>query len=83
GKAGGEMTFIDTNEEEKVLCFSRRKDGNTVVALFNLSDDPVNVSAEGGPEGTFVEAMNDREVTLPVEETSLQPWAFQIYKRQE
>ncbi|MFO8000500.1 MAG: alpha-amylase family glycosyl hydrolase, partial [Marinilabilia sp.] len=64
GKAGGEMTFIDTNEEEKVLCFSRRKDGNTVVALFNLSDDPVNVSAEGGPEGTFVEAMNDREVTL-------------------
>ena len=39
GEAGGEMNIIDTNEQEDVLYFSREKNDNTVVALFNLSDE--------------------------------------------
>ena len=79
GEAGGTMNIIETNEQQDVLYFSREKNDNTVVALFNLSDESKSVSAEGGPEGTFSEVINEKEANLPVRGVLLQPWEFRIY----
>jgi glycosidase len=79
GKAGGELEIIRTNDQESIFCFSRQKANNTVVALFNLSGKSLSAFAEGGPQGTFHEVMRDKEATLPVRGTLLQPWEFKIY----
>ncbi|MGM0377703.1 MAG: alpha-amylase family glycosyl hydrolase [Bacteroidota bacterium] len=79
GEAGGEMKIIETNEQEDVFYFSREKDDNVVVALFNLSDESRSVTAEEGPEGAFSEVMNDKGANLPVRGVLLQPWEFRIY----
>jgi len=42
----GDMTFLDT--EEDVLAFTRSKDGETLLFVFNLSRKPVKVAL---PEG--------------------------------
>jgi len=79
GEAGGDMNIIDTNEQEDVLYFSREKNDNTVVALFNLSDESKSVTAEEGPDGSFHEIMNDQGANLPIRGILLQPWEFRVY----
>ncbi|MBB4566051.1 alpha-glucosidase family protein [Rhizobium leucaenae] len=42
----GDMTFLDTKED--VLAFTRRKDGETLLFVFNLSREPVKVALPKG-----------------------------------
>lgn len=79
GPAGGDLQPIVTNDPESVFCFARQKENNTVVALFNLSNESVSVFCEGGPEGTFMEETSGSEATLPIKGELLQPWEYRIY----
>jgi 1,4-alpha-glucan branching enzyme len=45
GEFGGDLKIIQTNNDKAVFCFSRQKDNNTVVALFNLSDESLSTFA--------------------------------------
>jgi glycosidase len=81
GGFGGDMEIIKTNKNEAVFCFSRQKDENTVVALFNLSDNSISTFAENGPNGNFTDVMTGNETTLPANGLLLQPWEFKIFVR--
>jgi glycosidase len=81
GEFGGDLKIIKTNNDKAVFCFSRQKDNNTVVALFNLSDESISPFAENGPDGSFTEILTGKETTLPVNGLLLQPWEFKIFIR--
>jgi glycosidase len=82
GSAGGDLHPIVTNEPEALFCFARQKENNTVVALFNLSNESISVFCEGGPEGVFTEEITGDEATLPIKGELLQPWEYRIYTTQ-
>ncbi len=81
GRFGGDMRIINTNKEEMVFGFYRQKEENTVVALFNLSDESISTIIENGPTGNFTEVMTGKEITLPANKLLLQPWEFKIFVR--
>ncbi|MDK2841053.1 MAG: hypothetical protein PWQ17_558 [Anaerophaga sp.] len=79
GAAGGEMKILKTNAPETLFAFSRKKENNRVVAVFNFSDSSESVFIEEGPKGNFIELFSGKETTLPVKGVLLQPWDFRIY----
>ena len=65
GKWGGRLYPIETNDSDKVFAFFRQKDNNSVIALFNISDDIVNVSLNSWlPEGNYQEYFDEGEYEL-------------------
>ena len=65
----GDMTFLDTKED--VLAFTRSKDGETLLFVFNLSRKPVKLALSKGmkvakavPMPGFVAAAADEVITL-------------------
>jgi glycosidase len=79
GTASGEMKILKTNSPETLFAFSREKENNQIVAVFNFSDSSESVFMVEGPEGTFTELFSGKEVTLPAKGVLLQPWDFRIY----
>lgn len=78
GAAGAPMEFIATSEPEKVLLFKRQKDNNTVVALFNLSNEAVTVNAETGIKGSYQDALTQQDLTFPLQNMELEAWGYRI-----
>lgn len=83
GNAGGDINIIETNNNEAIFCFSREKDNNTIVGVFNLSDESVSAFATNGPKGNFHDVTNNEMAELPVNGTLLQPWEFRVYSSQK
>ncbi len=79
GEFGGDLKIIETNDTESLFYFSRQKDENTVIALFNLSENSISAFAENGPTGTFTDYFSGKEATLPVNGLLLQPWEFRVF----
>jgi glycosidase len=79
GNFGGDLKIIKTNNDESLFCFSRQKGENTVIALFNLSDESVSAFVENGSEGIFTEYMTGDEATMPISGLLLQPWGYKIF----
>jgi glycosidase len=78
GAAGAPMEFLPTNETEKVLLFKRQKDNNTVVALFNLSNEAVTITAETGLEGAFADYFTNEKVTFPLTDVEFSAWEYRV-----
>ncbi len=79
GTAGGKLQIINTNNNKNLFCFSRQKDSNTIVALFNLSDTSASLFAEEGPDGEFRNVFTGQWETLPLKGSLMQPWEFKIF----
>jgi glycosidase len=80
GKWGARMRQVVTDRPQQVFAFVREQDGNKVVALFNLSDRPVEAHlADGLAAGRYREFRTGEEATLaagmPV---GLEPWGFRL-----
>jgi glycosidase len=78
GAAGAPMEFMTTNVPEKVLLFKRQKDNNTVVALFNLSDEAVTVRTENVLEGEFTDYFTGEDISFPLTDKELKAWDYKI-----
>jgi len=75
GKYGGEVEKMF--QDENVFAFSREKNGDKVIGVFNLSDQKqtVNANAVNG----FKNVMTGMHVTWDEGQTlSLEPWEFQV-----
>ncbi|WP_291861558.1 alpha-amylase family glycosyl hydrolase [Marinilabilia sp.] len=79
GNFGGDLKILKTNNKESLFSFSRQKGENTVIALFNLSDESVSAFVENGPEGNFTEYMTGDATTMPISGLLLQPWDYKIF----
>ena len=86
GPHGGVLQKIPTSDDAKVYAFTREKNGDKVLCLFNLSKQPAGITWQSdasagkwrnvfGPTQTFVTLKKDERKTL-------QPYEYVIYSNQ-
>ncbi len=85
GAAGGSYIPVVTDKPSQVVSFAREKDGNAIVALFNLSPEPANLKLLDGPvNGNYRDAMSGRAWTMDLDEYSnigLDAWSYLVLTR--
>ncbi len=75
GGRGGDMVYLEP-QNDNVLAFYREKDGNKVVAIFNLSATAQKVQFAEPFEG-YKCALSGEDATL-AQETEMAPWGYYI-----
>ncbi|MCA8901281.1 MAG: alpha-amylase [Hyphomonas sp.] len=82
GAAGGAYEPIVTDNGSQIVSFAREKDGNKVVALFNLSPREAAFTLTDGPvDGTYIDLGSNTAVTLNLastEQMTLPAWGFHV-----
>ncbi|GAA0872340.1 alpha-amylase family glycosyl hydrolase [Gangjinia marincola] len=77
GEAPGSYTRIKTSADSQVLAFEREKDGNKVVFIANLSDQPVSASLEYS--GDMVNYASKEDVNMSNStKHNFEPWQYLI-----
>jgi glycosidase len=80
GTAGGNITIVETSIPTKVLAFSRTKDKSEVLAVFNLSAEPVEATVQLSQSGDYQEYFSGETKKLEKGSTlKLDKWAYQIF----
>jgi glycosidase len=80
GVAGGPKKFVETSAPQQVLAFTREKDGNQVLAIFNLSAQPVEATIQLPQAGDYKEYFSGEEKTLEKGSTiKLEQWGYQVF----
>ena len=82
GAAGGKMTLVETSAPEKVFAFSREKDKNQILAVFNLSVEPVDATIQLSEAGDYKEYFSGETKTLEKGSViKLDKWGYQVFVR--
>ena len=82
GVAGGPKKFVETSAPQQVLAFTREKDGNQLLAIFNLSAQPVEATIQLPQAGDYKEYFSGEEKTLEKDSTiKLDKWGYQVFVR--
>ena len=77
GKNPASYTRIKTSSDENILMFTRKKDGNSITYMANLSKNEVKFTAE--KEGVSVDYFSSEKMKFPKDESIiLAPWEFKI-----
>lgn len=77
GKNPASYTRINTNDDKKILAFSRTKENQTVIFIGNLSKDNTKVIIN--LDGTYTDYMSSSEFKLADDKTlDLKPWEYKI-----
>ena len=78
GYEGGEMIRLNTNMNDKIFAFTRRKESNQILAVFNFSSDyqDFTLSDISGFEGSKCHFSED---TLVSDTLSLSPWGYKAF----
>lgn len=80
GRWGAVMSQVVNSKPQQLFGWVRQQDGNKVVGLFNLSDEPVEATlADGLAAGTYREFASGDAVTIAEGDTvSLPAWGFRL-----
>lgn len=80
GPWGAIVSQVVNDNPQQLFGFVRQQDGNKVLALFNLSGEPVEATlADGLAAGTYSEFQTGNAVTLAAGDTvSLPAWGFRL-----
>ena len=83
GESGGKMNYLNNSSEENILAFSRSSEQDKLVAVFNLSKQPVIVEVEGETlQGSYRNLFTEKLETFSQKESfNLQPWEYRIYTK--
>ena len=83
GLAGGEPVRVHTGNDGAVFAFTRSKDGNEVVGIFNLSNKAQAAKIDDpSVAGNFTDPVGGKAVRLPASsKLTLKPWEYRIYAR--
>ena len=81
GKLGGEMIYIQNSNEENIFAFTRSLEKDKVLAVFNLSNKPVEVELTGESlQGNYKNYFTGKlESFSPKESFNLTPWEYRVY----
>ncbi len=81
GLAGSEMQKINSSDDKDVFAFLREKDGNKVIAFFNLSKNKEEVKITSDKiAGSYTDLFSGKTIRLKKENSvSLKPWEYLIY----
>ncbi len=82
GTAGGAPVIIQTSVPLKVMAFMREKDQSQVLAVFNLSADPIETTINLPQSGEYQEYFSGESKKLD-KSTALQldKWAYKVFIR--
>ncbi len=80
GKYGGEMVRIYNDQMDKIISFSREKNEDKVIALFNFSNEKVTVNLNAENEiGTYTNAFSgDVQELKGNTEMTFEPWDYLV-----
>ena len=80
GEAGGKIITLTTDSPEKILAYTREKDGDKIIAVLNLSNEAIDFEFSipvdiNGLQDLF---NNGGEVKLSTNSVSMDPWEYII-----
>ena len=80
GEYGGLLKELTTSQPDKIFAFSREKDGDKIIAVFNFSDEVTEVDFNSplGLDGLTDLFNKDGLQQLSGETITFEPWAFII-----
>lgn len=83
GTYGGTLQRIKTSNDQAIFAFSRSKDGNEVIGIFNLSDKlQVFSTQQQDVADSYVDPLSGKNVALdPKAAITLQPWEYRVYAK--
>jgi glycosidase len=82
GTAGGPMVFAETSVPEKVLAFSREKDNDEVLSVFNFSAEPIDATVQIAAPGNYLDYFSGENITLEKNAVmNLGKWGYRILIR--
>jgi hypothetical protein len=80
GTAGGSMVFVETSVPQNVLAFTRERDNNQVLAVFNLSANPVETNLQLSQAGEYQEYFSGETKKLDNGTAiKLDKWGYQVF----
>jgi 1,4-alpha-glucan branching enzyme len=81
GESGAKMEMIKTNKDNKVFCFSREKDGNSVIVFLNLSKKAVAIKPSlDNFNGEYSDYFEGLKATVPLTDSiRLEPWGYKVF----
>ncbi|MBR7746209.1 alpha-amylase family glycosyl hydrolase [Undibacterium baiyunense] len=81
GVAGGEMQRIHTGADDKVFAFTREKDGNKIVAIFNLSNQAQTADVQSAlAKGKLRDIHSGAKAPLGSNvKFNLKPWEYKVF----
>ncbi|MHB8578679.1 MAG: alpha-amylase family glycosyl hydrolase [Ignavibacteriaceae bacterium] len=81
GDEGGKVQLVSSPDDKSVYSFVRKKDGDRVFAVFNLSGKAVNRNINSKLiEGSFTNLFTGEKVSFDnSQKFELKPWEFKIY----
>jgi glycosidase len=83
GENGGQMVRIFNDQQEKVISFSREKNGRKVILVINLGKSPITVTLQTKYHaGSYRELFSGSNYDMKVEDTmSLPAWGYKVLVR--
>lgn len=79
GKNAASYRRINTSTDDKILCFTREKEGDQLVFIGNATDKAVTLVSEDMPEGKYKDYLSDVDMMLTAQTNlPLTPWDFRI-----
>ena len=80
GDAGGSMTLIKTNKDNKIFAYYREKDANRIVIFLNLSKKDVTFKPDlTNLDGTYKNYFSNQNETLAMKDSvSLDRWSYKV-----
>jgi len=81
GDRGGEMIFIQSTKEEDIFAFTRSSESDKILAIFNLSDEPLEFDIMGETlQGSYKNFFTGKlESFVSKVSFKLNPWEYRIY----
>jgi glycosidase len=82
GSAGGNMVFAKSSTPENVLAFTRTKANNQILAVFNLSANPLVTTVQIPEKGEYLDYFEGQTVSLDQStQFKLDRWGYKIFIR--
>lgn len=80
GAKGGKMIWLNTNNQKAICAFKREKDGDSIIAIFNMTNKPVEAKIEGFEAGIYTDYMNGKKGELKTNNSfKLDKWGYKIF----
>lgn len=76
GRYGGDIKMLKTDNKKRIFAFTRKKDNNHVLAVFNLSDTATDVQIKNlKTDISFTDAFTERKFNGK-ETLKIEPWGY-------
>lgn len=80
GRYGGPIDTLKTNAKKRIFAFTRKKDKSEILAVFNFSDKPIDVSFKNlESEKTFKDIFSDKKASAN-KKLKMEPWGYFLGK---